>query len=501
MGDSVGPSAVTNRLAAHFGRVTLPAVKNPARHFPNVIVVLTACLTACNGGAAGGLADDAAAAPPTNDAAGDALPGEPDAAPQPLPGADAASLDAAGPGYACRRDAPPIVMAHGFLAAGDTWGSQVRRFAANGECPQRFYAFDWNTLDRQTDHTGELDLFIDGVLAAEGVPQVDLMGHSAGGGLGASYLTTPARAAKVAHYVHVAGGVLDSAPAVPTLNVYSDGDTIVPGGDIPGTVAAHFIDEDHYAVATSEPTFRALWSFLRTGDPTTTSSVFVPGGGEVHRIAGRVMVLGDNTPDVGSTVQVFEADTDTGLRTAEAPVARFDIGAEGAWGPFEARAGQRYELRVDSPRPGSRPVRYYHPAFTGDDALVYLRTLPTTGLAGALLRQIPFTESGSVVVVFFSQHALLAGRDTLRVDGENLATAEIASPADTTIALFLYDAASDGVPGGSVAAFGAFPFLAGLDRLLTADATASLAVSFNGTSLAVPRWPGATEGASVVVFE
>ncbi len=476
--------------------------------------LLAILLAACGGSGASGdgasgatdaaVAPDAAtpdAAAPTPDAAAPA----PDAAAQPDAAvvADAAepAADAAPPRYPCTSDAPPMVMAHGFLASGDTWASQVRRFAANGECPDRFYAFDWDTLNRQVDHAAELDLFIDGVLAVEGATQVDLMGHSAGGGLGATYLTDPARAAKVAHYVHVAGGVLDAAPAVPTLNVYSDGDTVVPGGEIPGTTAAHLVEQDHYAVATCEATFTALWHFLRTGEPTTTSTVFVPVAGDAHRVGGRVLVLGDNTVDVGSTVQIFEVAADTGMRTAEAPVARYDIAADGAWGPFDARDGQRYELRVDSPRPGAKPVRYYHAPFKGDDALVYLRTLPTTGLPGALLGQIPFTDAGSVVVIFLSQQAMLAGRDSLLLDGEEIATAEIASPADTTIALFLYDAGSDGLPGGSVAAFGGFPFLAGLDRVLPADAAASLPITFNGTSLPVPRWPSATEGASVVVFE
>jgi len=42
------------------------------------------------------------------------------------------------------------------------------RFAANGHCADRYHAFDWNTLDRQTDHPAALDAFIDGQRLAPG---------------------------------------------------------------------------------------------------------------------------------------------------------------------------------------------------------------------------------------------------------------------------------------------------------------------------------------------
>ena len=108
----------------------------------------------------------------------------------------------------------PIVLAHGFLASGDTWSPHARRLRANGWCSNRIVAFDWNTLNRTTDHGAALDAVIDGALAATGATQVDLVGHSAGGGLAYTYLGQPERAAKVAHYVHVAS-TPQGAPAGP----------------------------------------------------------------------------------------------------------------------------------------------------------------------------------------------------------------------------------------------------------------------------------------------
>ena len=99
----------------------------------------------------------------------------------------------------CDEDRRPIVMVHGFLAAGDTYANHAMRFTSNGYCVSHLFVFDWNTLNRRTDHTANLDAFIDWVLAATGAEQVDLAGHSAGGALSYEYLEEEPRAAKVAH--------------------------------------------------------------------------------------------------------------------------------------------------------------------------------------------------------------------------------------------------------------------------------------------------------------
>src|SRR5262245_35591583 len=105
----------------------------------------------------------------------------------------------------CKDSLPPVVMMHGFLASGDTYAKHVMRFTSNGYCGDRLFAYDWNTL-AGTNDVNRLDAFIDDVLQQTGATQVDLMGHSAGGGLGYEYLNDAAHAAKVAHYVHLASG-------------------------------------------------------------------------------------------------------------------------------------------------------------------------------------------------------------------------------------------------------------------------------------------------------
>lgn len=460
-------------------------------------LALSATLPACGDDASSDKPSDAALPPLDVPAADAAAPVADTSAPTP---------DVALP--SCDATHPPLVMAHGLLASGDTWSAHVRRFVANGECADRFHAFDWNTLDRGRDHAADLDAFIEAVRAQHGVEQVDLMGHSAGGGLGYQYLGEAARAAKVRRYVHVGSGEAP-APAgpeggtpVPTLNLWSRGDTVVPGTDIPGATNVTLETEDHYAVATSAAGFRAVFDFLREGAAPATDDPTGDSGSDGRvTLSGRAVLLGENTPDTGAQVQVFALEAASGARLDDTPEATFDIAEDGRFGPFEADTTQRYEFLVTSPRAGSRPVRYFHRPFVSDDALVYLRTLPTTGLPGALLGQIPFDDAHAVVVVYLARGAMLAGRDTLALEGENVATEAIAAADDTTIALFVYDEGSDRMNGSSTAAFEAFPFLAGLDRFLEPDPARSVPIAFNGVSLDIPRRPSGTEGAAIVVFD
>lgn len=402
----------------------------------------------------------------------------------------------------CDDSRPPVVMAHGFLASGDTWSAHVARFVANGHCADRYHAFDWNTLAMDADHAGALDAFIDDVRAAHGVEQVDLMGHSAGGRLGYDYLADPARAAKVRRYVHTGSFPNDGPPGPPgapvdTLNLWSDADLIVPGAVIPGTTDGMIPGIDHYAIATDPAAFERVYAFLYETPPATTERA----SAEVPIVGGRVMALGENTPTAGAVVDVWALDPATGMRVGGAPRARFVAEDDGAWGPFAAERGVPYELHV-RPAGGGRVVRYYRPPFTGDDPLVYLRTLPGPGsVAGALLTQVRFTAESTVLVVFSSTRALDGARDVLTIDGASVLTPALAPPEETLIALFVYDQGGDGQPGTPNAIFGQFPFLQMVDLPIAADPMATTTLTLGAQTLRVPRWPGAPEGAVIAVFD
>jgi triacylglycerol lipase len=174
----------------------------------------------------------------------------------------------------CTNAHVPIVMVHGFLASGDTYTNHLMRFTANGYCRDRIFVYDWNSLGGGSS-PARLDTFVDEVLRVTGATQIDLMGHSAGGGIGYSYLEDATRAAKVRRYVHIGSGDED-APAgptanVPTLNLYSANDRVVTGNDgIDGAENVDLVDDDHYEVATSADSFTAIWEFLTDSAPTTT---------------------------------------------------------------------------------------------------------------------------------------------------------------------------------------------------------------------------------------
>ena len=405
----------------------------------------------------------------------------------------------------CTDNRRPIVAAHGFLASGDTYTNHAMRFAANGYCLRSFYAFDWNSLDQGgVSAVDTLDTFIDAVLAESGATQVDLAGHSAGGGLGYQYLADPTRASKVAHYAHIGSNAAEGpagpedAPT-PTLNLWSQNDLIIADrGDIEGANNVRLTVEDHYSVATSDASFEAIFTFFNDGE--VPSPVDLSDPLETVFVSGKALSLGENTPVREGTVEIFEVESATGAR--QDPIARFQTDANGHWGPFIASPDKHYEFKVQEDALDSIPVHYYREPFTRSNHLVYLRTLPSPdSFAGLVFSGIPFNEDTAVMIVFIASRALNENVDSLTVNGFELATTQLASPDQTTIALFLYDGNSNGESDETVdSLFSSFPFLNAFDLAFPAGEDNTLSVNLNGRILNVPAWPAASDGATITVF-
>jgi hypothetical protein len=405
---------------------------------------------------------------------------------------------------ACDSTLAPIVFVHGMLASGDTYAAQAQRFASNKYCPGRLYAFDWNTLGQQATAIAQLDALIDEVLQQTGAEKVNLAGHSAGGGLCYNYLSDATRAAKVSRYAHLGSGV-QSQPAgpngeIPTINIWSEGDKVVAGADIPGAENKRFTEEDHYQIATSAPVFEAMYRFFNDDKAPETTDIKPQ---EKVQLSGRVVTLGENAPKAGATVEIYEVDPATGQRLGAAPDATFTADEKGYWGPWETTSGKPYEFFVISADPADRPIHYYREGFVRSNQLIYLRMFPPpTSLAGLLLAGIPKDDNQSVVAVFTANQAVVHQRDQLSVNGFDLATASYASAQRTTIAFFLYDD-GDGQSSGNVhAAFNFLPaFLVGVDYLTPAAPPASVEIQFNGRKQFAPNWKSDSEGVIVVVFD
>ncbi|MEE2786509.1 MAG: alpha/beta fold hydrolase [Myxococcota bacterium] len=397
----------------------------------------------------------------------------------------------------CDASTPPMVMVHGFIGAGDTWANFKDLFVANGKCANRYAVLDWNSLDMAGDHAAQLDRAIDQLLKTHDAEHVDLLGHSAGGGVSYTYLEDPTRAKKIRKYIHIA-----SLPMTPPetlkreniqmLNLYSSADYVVEGADIAGVNNRRLEAIDHYAVATSDIAFSRVFEFLYGQKPTTFVRPLVAD----PRVRGRAVSLGEATVLNQATVTAYAVD-EFGQRKDEGQVLPVD--EMGWWGPLDTQAGYRFELELRrEDRLGT--FRYFYQAFETDLSLVYHRSLPHADSPnGLVLYEVPQSGDAVSLVVFNASGAFLAGRDSLTLDGQELLTAKSASADQTAIALFIFDIDGDGEPDGQSPLFDSFPFLAAIDVPLTPDADASIELVFNGQMLRLPRDP-ASQGPMIAIF-
>lgn len=401
--------------------------------------------------------------------------------------------------FACDTCQYPVVMAHGFLASGDTWAPLQQLFTSNGYSPKKIFAFDWNSLNQTANHVAALDAFINQVLAKTGADKVALMGHSAGGGLGYNYLSDPARAAKVAHYVHI-GSNPQNGPAgpggtTPTLNIWSPADAVVSGADIPGAANVSLPGKDHYQVATSKETFAAIYQFFHGQAPATLT---VTPESPVC-IGGRVLTFGENNPQINARVDIYPLDAATGQRLNDQPWQTFFSDSLGNWGPTNVDPNVNYEFKVTPPT--GRVIHYYREGFRHLNVFVYLRTLPPPGsLAGLLLAGLPNSPNQTVLNVFAASQAVINPRDTLTINGTLVSTPQFAEPDKTAIAWFFYDDGDGNTELTPVGLFATFPFLNGVDYFFPTTTPATIGIKMNGRTLNVPNRKS-SEGIQVAVYD
>lgn len=402
----------------------------------------------------------------------------------------------------CEASLRPIVFAHGFIEEGDAFAAQSMRFASNGYCLERIYAFDWNTLGSFSDELRRFELFVDRVLQETGADQIDLVGHSMGTFLSTRYLSNPLNAAKVAHYAALAGAGGTAPPGgVPTLTVSSEGDYVAGVSDIPGATNIHPAGLDHLQVATSAETFANMYAFFNEG--TAPSTVNIAPSREIL-LSGRLVTFAENQPAGNLEMRLYPVDPDTGKRLQTTPAATFTSDDQGFWGPFRAVPGRHYEYEILSNDGFSRPLHYYREPYPRSCRLLYFRVFPPPlSLPGIVLGLLPYSDEYALLATLNLNQAVCSGRDTLYVDGYEISTPRTTPAEQTVIAAFYFDAdrngSSDGPARGGLITGGAFFQV--FDLRIDTSQERPVPVQFNGRMNAVRNWKSDSQGVTIAVFE
>ncbi|MDP8257329.1 MAG: alpha/beta fold hydrolase [Candidatus Alcyoniella australis] len=395
----------------------------------------------------------------------------------------------------------PIVFAHGLIENGDAFHTQTQRLTTNGYCPEQIHSFDWNTLGDVKYETLRLEGFVAEVMQRSGAQQIDLLGHSMGGYLCHEFLSRPGNPALVAHYANLAALPYQDFPAlVDTLNISSPDDYIIGGvTQIEGAQNVVLPGLDHLQLATSAQTFDEIYRFFNDREPRTTQI-------EPHspiRLAGRVLTLGENLPKAGIELRVYQVDPANAMRYSEQPLAVFQVDDNGYWGELIAEPEAYYEFVYIDPDPELPPVHYYREPFVRSSDKVHFRSFPgPESFLGYVFRLIPFDDELALVAYLNLNRSLVAGRDTLLVNGLDLAATPIGDPQASTIVVGFIDSNFNGVSDLTMAGFpfDMVPFIRVFDMRVAGDQQAATNFEFSGRPLAVRNWPSRSEGISIAFF-
>jgi pimeloyl-ACP methyl ester carboxylesterase len=346
----------------------------------------------------------------------------------------------------------PMVFVHGYTGSASQFEWQAMRFAGNGYPQEYLNVFEYDSpswggfgtppnIPFQIATLAALDARVDAILAATGADKVELMGHSLGTQVSQAYLSNPAHAAKVAHYVNLDGFPAAALPGgVPTLALWSQFG-LFPTGTIVGAENYILPKQSHNEAATSPESFALIYKFFTDQDPRSTA-VLSDRDGRIN-LAGRAVYFPQNVGVAGATVEIYEVNGDTGARKHRHPVASYLIDATGNFGPFRARAGDSYEFNIA--RTGGNHHFYIEPRIRSD-YFIRLNTSPVGGGLGALMTRNP--DQTNLVITrnreWFGNRSD-GFNDILAINGINIVNATNAPLSHFTVAYFVYDLASDHV--------------------------------------------------------
>ena len=395
----------------------------------------------------------------------------------------------------------PILFVHGFVGSAGQFESQKMRFVSNGY-PERWiegidYDSTFATESRSRVHQ-RIDALVAELKQRTGRPKIDLLGHSLGTSVLQEYLSSPERAANVAHYVNIDGSQADAPPGgVPTLAIWAGRGT--PGRRIVGATNVTVPNQTHVQSATSAESFAEYFKFFTGRAPEHD---LVPEKGRIT-IAGRLLNFPVNGAVPGVVnLEVWEVDGATGRRAGDKPVASTAVGESANWGPFEVEAGKHYEFSVI--RPGLPTHHHYYEPFVRSDHLVRLLESDLLSNGG---ERGPRHVAGVVLRYKELWGNQGAQNDVLSINGTNVCAEVICPVAKQVNALFWSDRRADGRTDLSAPdpVYSQLPFVSGADlfapaSIPAADKTTLELRSRGGAetrTVNFPNWASATDVVTV----
>jgi pimeloyl-ACP methyl ester carboxylesterase len=251
----------------------------------------------------------------------------------------------------------PIVFVHGFAGSAQQYESQAIRFAMNGYPRERIQALDHDGAGTDyATYVTLVDELVDQVRAQFNADKVYLVGHSRGTLVSSTYLGDATRAAKIAKYISLDGagcGAADTA-GIPCL---APSQTVIEG-------------QAHVEVATSKESFAMQYKFLVGTDPEAVDIVVQD---KPIEISGRLVNFPANTGRAGSTLEIYQINSDTGHREGTA-LKTFSIDDTGNWGPISVKPDKHYELAATT----ETGIQHFYPQkFLRSSELVRLLSGPS----------------------------------------------------------------------------------------------------------------------------
>jgi pimeloyl-ACP methyl ester carboxylesterase len=402
------------------------------------------------------------------------------------------------------RDLRPVIFVHGGAGSGAQFESQAMRLTSNGYPAKLVAVHEYDStfgLNTMEEVWAGLDTLIAQMLDDSGADKVDLLGHSLGTSVLQGYLnSSPDRAANVAHYVNIDGRTATALPGgVPTLAVWGEGS---PTRTIVGAENYYAPDQAHVQVATAPETFAQFYEFFTGRAPKTTGIR----GQRRPVLSGEANIFPSNVGAEHANLEIWEVDGRTGMRKGRRPAATFEIGPDGAWGPFKAKSSKHYEFALVSDQGTTH--HFYAERFRRSDHLIRLLTsVPGTGLDQ--LREKSDRHSSLTVVRYKEWWGDQGdGSDTLAIDDTSILNAANAPRTKRVNAIFAFDIGSDGVTDLTAPhpVIFSLPFLTGMDVFIPAttppNATVRVAMTSRTgggetVSVNIPNWASTTHHTSI----